>query len=425
MRKAVRFEQVSKRYRLGVGRTSIREVITNSLSKGLKFDGGASSDERFFWALQDISFELPKGHALGLIGPNGAGKTTTLKLLAKITRPTYGRIEVNGRISSLIELGAGFHPDLTGRENIYLNAAILGLPRREVDRSFDRIVTFSGLERFIDTPIKRYSSGMYVRLGFSVAAHVEPDVLLVDEVLAVGDAQFRQRCAQRIEELQRKGTTILFVSHNLHLIQSVCDTAILLADGHIQAQGDAAIVINAYESWLRQVQSRKSIEEVIEFDDTLNSSVLDITKVEILGLNNDRVVELGYADGAEVRVNFEASKPINNPNLVIRIVRSDGTTCCMIRTADYGFALDKLEGQGMISLTIEPLQLAGGAYVIDALINGILDGMPLAREHSNWFQVAGLSLSHNETYGVFLPNVGSVRLEQKGRLFPQRGSSKT
>ena len=194
--------------------------------------------------------DIEPGAALGLVGPNGSGKTTSLKLLSRITFPSAGRVHINGRISALIELGAGFHPDLTGRENVYLNGTILGMKKHEIDKRFDQIVDFSGIERFIDTPVKRYSSGMYVRLGFSVAAHVEPDVLLVDEVLAVGDAQFRQKCARRIEELQSIGTTIVFVAHNLYLVRSVCDQAVFLLKGQVQQQGTVDDVLNRYENWL-------------------------------------------------------------------------------------------------------------------------------------------------------------------------------
>lgn len=415
MKPAVRFEHVSKRYRLGMGRTSLREAVSRSLKKVLIRDPLSPSEERVIWALRDVSVELPQGHALGLIGPNGAGKTTTLKLLANITRPTSGHIEVNGRVSALIELGAGFHPDLTGRENIYLNAAILGLSRKEVDRLFDRIVAFSGLERFIDTPVKRYSSGMYVRLGFSIAAHVEPDVLLIDEVLAVGDSQFRQRCAQRIEELRRMNTTIVFVSHNLYLVKSVCDTAIFLADGRVQERGDVIDVINAYETWLHQAQIQYPLRKALDDDDPTWSPTLDITQIEIRGLNGAPADELDHTDATEVRVHFRAREPIPSPNLVLRIIRTDGTTCCMIRTADYGYSLNDLEGEGLISLAIDPLQLAGGAYVLDARLLGELDGRPLAQRFSNWFEVTGLSLSHEEMSGVFVPRVAWARVEQTGQ----------
>jgi len=408
----VRFEDVSKRYRLSSGQSSLRESLSALPRRLLGRVGGPGARAQEIWALRDVGFELRRGEALGLIGPNGAGKTTALKLLAGVTRPTSGRIEIRGKLSALIELGAGFHPDLTGRENVYLNAAILGLPRKRVDRLFDQIVAFSGLERFIDTPVKRYSSGMYVRLGFSVAAYVGPDVLLVDEVLAVGDSQFRQRCGQRINELRDMGTTIVFVSHNLHLVKSICDKAIFLGDGHIRSQGDVVDVINAYETWSFEAQSRNSSQHALEITGLPSSSIVDIEQVEIQSLNGADADKLGHADAVEVRVHFRAKEPIRKPNLVLRFTRADGATCCMIRTADYGYALEDLEGRGLISLAIDPLQLADGAYFAKALIVGELDGIPLAQGYSRWFRVSGLSLGHGQIGGVFVPRVAWARVKQ-------------
>ena len=413
MTAAVRFDDVSKQYSLGTGRTSLRELVSNLVKSQLHTSNGNHAANPVIWALRDLSFELEQGQAMGLIGPNGAGKTTVLKLLAGITRPSGGYVKINGRLSSLIELGAGFHPDLTGRENIALNASILGLSRQELRDSFDRIVAFSGLEKFLDTPVKRYSSGMYVRLGFSIAAHVEPDVLLVDEVFAVGDAQFRQRCTRRIQELQRNGATILFVSHNLFLIKSICDTALFLANGRVHSQGQVDQVIDSYEAWLRSQQAAGRDEHDPSSPDIDSSSVLDIERIEIHGLNGHNGDEFNFQDSAEVRIHYRCSEIIQNPNLVVRIVRGDGTTCCMIRTTDYGFSLDDLSGPGVITLRIDALQLAGGAYFIDALVNGDFDGMPLARENSPWFNVKGISLGHDETGGVYVPRVSWARVDRQ------------
>jgi len=210
----IQFQHVSKRYNLGMTRTSLPTAVYQwgkSLLQPSK--NGERRQKQYLWAIKDVSFDLQRGESLALIGPNGAGKTTILKLLAGITTPTSGNININGKLSALIELGAGFHPDLSGRENIFLNGAILGLTRAEIQRKFDEIVAFSELEKFIDTPVKRYSSGMAVRLGFAVAASIDPDILLVDEVLAVGDAAFRQKCMDRIRTMLNQGTSIIFVSH--------------------------------------------------------------------------------------------------------------------------------------------------------------------------------------------------------------------
>ncbi len=286
MEPSICFENVSKSYRLGETGTNLREALS-TLGEKL-FSKNIDRSNNIFWALKNVSYEIQKGEAFGIIGPNGAGKTTSLKLLSRISSPTIGRITVNGRVSALIELGAGFHPDLTGRENIYLNASILGLTLAQVNRKFDQIVAFSGLEEFIDTPVKRYSSGMYVRLGFSVAAHFEPDILLVDEVLAVGDNQFRQRCIQRIKELRQNGTTIVFVSHNFYLVESVCDSCIFLLNGEIQSQGKAIETINAYETWINDSQIKElNSKNANSNDPTINSSV-DITDVEIRRSDDSR-----------------------------------------------------------------------------------------------------------------------------------------
>ena len=251
---AVRFAGVSKRYRLGVTRTSLPDAVAQ-WAKRVVSGSRTNADRRFHWALRDVTFDLPLGQSVALVGPNGAGKSTLLKLLANVTVPTAGQIEVNGRVSALIELGAGFHPDLTGRENVYLNGAILGVPRHQIERRFDSIVSFAELEEFIDTPLKRYSSGMAVRLGFAVAACMDPQILLVDEVLAVGDAAFQRKCIDRIRELQQQGTTLIFVSHNMGLIKAVCESAILLFDGSMRASGAAADVIDKYNELLEARRS--------------------------------------------------------------------------------------------------------------------------------------------------------------------------
>ncbi|MCB0185349.1 MAG: ABC transporter ATP-binding protein, partial [Caldilineaceae bacterium] len=218
MAPSIQFENVTKRYRIGQWLPSIREALSSNNGK---------TPKQYHLAVNDVSFALEPGEALGVIGPNGAGKTTILKLLSGVTHPTSGQIAINGRFSALIELGAGFHPDLSGRENIFLNGTILGMPRAEIQRRFDQIVDFAGIGPFLDTPVKRYSSGMYARLGFSIAAHVDPDVLLVDEVLAVGDYAFQQKCYAHMEMLRRQGTSLIFVSHNMEAVRRVCDRGLV------------------------------------------------------------------------------------------------------------------------------------------------------------------------------------------------------
>jgi lipopolysaccharide transport system ATP-binding protein len=243
---AIAVEGLSKRYRIGelqAAYGTLRDTVAHAAARLV---GREHHERHEIWALRDVSFEVQEGEVLGLIGRNGAGKTTLLRVLTRITTPTAGRAEIRGRVGSLLEVGTGFHPELTGRENVFLNGTILGMRRQEIQRKFDEIVDFAGVGEFIDTPVKRYSSGMGVRLAFAVAAHLEPEILLVDEVLAVGDAEFRKRCLGRMEALGQTGRTIVFVSHNMQAITSLCDRSILLEKGHIVADGSTADVVTEY-----------------------------------------------------------------------------------------------------------------------------------------------------------------------------------
>ncbi len=256
---AIRVENLSKRYRIGLKEEmpdTLIGAMTNwfksplanfrQLQKLSHFSDNGHDPEDIIWALKDVSFEVKQGEVVGIIGRNGAGKSTLLKILSRITEPTSGRAIINGRVSSLLEVGTGFHPELTGRENVYLNGTVLGMSKQEIDRKFDEIVDFSGVEKFIDTPVKRYSSGMQVRLAFAVAAHLEPEILLVDEVLAVGDISFQRKCLGKMDDVAKSGRTVLFVSHNMSAIQRLCHTAVLLNQGILKAQGAVEDVTERY-----------------------------------------------------------------------------------------------------------------------------------------------------------------------------------
>src|SRR4030042_2188235 len=260
MNTIIKVEDLSKSYLISHQKqeryVALRDVIAdNAKSVGRRIahfmgrNGQAKNSQATqeeFWALKDISLEIKEGERVGIIGRNGAGKTTLLKILGRITEPTHGKITIDGRVASLLEVGTGFHPELTGRENIFLNGAILGMSRSEIKRKFDEIVDFAEVERFLDTPVKRYSSGMYVRLAFAVAAHLEPEILIVDEVLAVGDAQFQKKCLGKMEEVGKEGRTVLFVSHNMAAISQLCNTGLVLTSGRITYQGDVLEGINKY-----------------------------------------------------------------------------------------------------------------------------------------------------------------------------------
>ncbi len=262
MAAAIRIEGLGKRYRLARGGQraeyrTLRESLVGAVTAPFRRRAVAERSEEF-WALRDVSIEVPAGEVVGVIGRNGAGKSTLLKILSRITKPTTGRVEINGRVGSLLEVGTGFHPELTGRENVFLNGSILGMSRAEIARKFDAIVAFSEVEQFLDTPVKRYSSGMYVRLAFAVAAHLEPEILIVDEVLAVGDAGFQAKCFAKMGELRRSGRTVLVVSHNLGAILNICTTAVNMEQGRVMGQGAAGPQVTWYLNRLAE-HSRKDL----------------------------------------------------------------------------------------------------------------------------------------------------------------------
>ncbi len=298
---AIKVENLSKKYIIGSGTSgSLRETLSNTFRKSLSISKMLSDEEKAakeeFWALRDINFEIKQGEAVGIIGRNGAGKSTLLKLLSKITYPTTGKITMNGRVSSLLEVGTGFHPELTGRENIYLNGTILGMSRKEVKSKFDEIVGFSGIGKFLDTPVKRYSSGMYVRLAFAVAAHLEPEILIIDEVLAVGDAEFQKKCLGKMDEVAKGGRTVLFVSHNMGAIDSLCNKGILLKNGNLLFNGNAEDTISKYTFENKSIAAEKKWDTLKPAfqDESVKLLKIGITNSKVLKVNNEIELELDY-----------------------------------------------------------------------------------------------------------------------------------
>jgi lipopolysaccharide transport system ATP-binding protein len=268
---AISVRNVAKRYflehQIRESYSTLRDTLANrarQLTTRLAGSGSPSRTREEFWALKDVSFEVRQGERVGIIGRNGAGKSTLLKLLSRITEPTTGCIALRGRVASLLEVGTGFHPELSGRENIFLNGAILGMPRVEIRRKFDEIVAFADIERFLDTPVKRYSSGMYVRLAFAVAAHLEPEILVVDEVLSVGDAEFQKKCLGKMSEAGRGGRTVLFVSHNMQAVRHLCDRVMLVRAGKLASDGPANVVVEQYLSTVNSSHSRRALEDAIK-----------------------------------------------------------------------------------------------------------------------------------------------------------------
>ncbi len=361
----IAFEKVSKRYRLGGG--SLRETIAALL-------GGRDRADHVE-ALKEVSFAVEEGGSLGIIGPNGAGKTTILKLMAGITAPTRGTVSVNGRVSALIELGAGFHSDLTGRENVYLYGAILGLKRREIAARFDDIVDFAGTGRFLDTPLKRYSWGMQARLAFAVAAHVEPDILLVDEVLSVGDAAYQVRCAERIGQMRDGGATIVFVSHHLELVVETCQQTIFLDGGEIQYMGETQKAVNRYQEALRKSGQAQAWATPGGLGVRSGSFEMEILEVRLLDGEGRQTQTYQMGEKMVVRIAYVAHRPVSEPVFGVEITRQDDLYCYATNTRWDGLRTGCIAGRGVIEIEMPHLNLSAGAYLMGV---GILEQNAIA-----------------------------------------------
>lgn len=305
---AIRVENLGKKYKLGSQKNgSFRESITRLFQRNTSPVSGSLSPDssQEFWALKDVSFEIKQGEAVGIIGRNGAGKSTLLKILSRITEPTKGRFEIFGRVSSLLEVGTGFHPELTGRENVYLNGTILGMRRSEVKAKFDEIVAFSGVEKFIDTPVKHYSSGMQVRLAFAVAAHLEPEILIIDEVLAVGDAEFQKKCLGKMEDVTGQGRTVLFVSHNMGAVQQLCTKGTLLSNGKVIFSGSQQDTIKKY---LQANQEEINIYKA-NLKNREGSGEIIVKNIKIDALENENVSTLLIGQPFQVKIYYDIIDP--------------------------------------------------------------------------------------------------------------------
>lgn len=381
----IQFHDVSKAYNLGAANTSLREAIPN-LARRLVGRNGAN-DEQILWALKGVSFEVERGETLALVGANGAGKTTILKLLSKVTRPTSGHIKVNGRLSALIELGAGFHPDLTGRENIYLNGSILGLDKKEIDAKFDSIVAFAELERFLDMPVKRYSSGMYVRLGFAVAIHVEPEVLLVDEVLAVGDMAFQRKCLDKIAEIRSQGTTVIFVSHNMRTIESLCKRALWLEKGQIRHIGDTRSVVSAYSDAMTQVINVRGLRQYSGAG-RRGSGEVQFTTVRLLNGDHNETNTFHMGDRLVVEMGYRAQRRVLSPSFDVAVYADNGARVCTATSRLSGCAPDYLEGEGVARCVFDSIPFMPGGY---SIIVALFDQDDLTK-YDQWYNAAAFTV---------------------------------
>ncbi len=346
----LKFDRVSKKYDLRTAGNSPRRWYKRAFARR----------SEHMWALRDVSFEVKEGEALGIVGHNGAGKTTILRILSSITSPTQGEITVRGRLAALVEVSSGFHPELTGRENVYLHGAMLGMRRSEIRRKLDSIIEFSGVGQYIDVPVKRYSSGMYVRLGFAIAAHLDPDVLLLDEVLAVGDAAFQAKCLERIAELRKKGRTIVFISHDLAAVYRLCDRALLLSHGRVLMDGPARSVIDEYQ------QMTFAGEGTPVEDESGSETTARFTSVSFSSPDSPGSVRTGYSMVA--CLGYRASRTIADVVFRISIYWPSGYLCAQLSTEsrEGGFCLEA--GAGVIEFQCPVLPVVPGLYRVDLAI---------------------------------------------------------
>jgi lipopolysaccharide transport system ATP-binding protein len=374
---AVAIRGVSKRFRLHRGRkvSTVKDLFLRGGRSGL-FTG------QELWALRDVSLELIRGRMVGIIGSNGSGKSTLLKLIGGILKPTAGTIAVAGRVSALIELGAGFHPEFSGRENVYVNGALLGLTRAEIRERFDDIVAFAGLDSFIDNPVKTYSSGMYMRLGFAIAVTVDPDILLIDEILAVGDEAFQHKCVGKIQEFKAHGKTLLLVTHDLGNVERLCDEAVWLHGGRLMCHGSTREVIDRYldhvageEARALGAEHREAEADAAAGRQRWGTREIEITRVRLLDRTGAERYLYDTGEPCTVQLGFRAPRPVEDPIFGIGIFRKDGVCCYGTNTAIDGHRLGKLAGEGELKVAIERLDLVEGDYLLDVAVHA-RDGHP-------------------------------------------------
>ena len=356
----IRVENLVKRYRLGALKheTMLRDAFVNALRLRR-----ARRQENVIQALDGLSFEVERGEVVGIVGRNGAGKSTLLKVLSRITYPTSGTIRVRGRVASLIEVGTGFHDELTGRENIFLNGSILGMKKREIDSRLDAIISFAGVEKFIDTPIKRYSSGMRLRLGFAVAAHMEPDVLFVDEVLAVGDAEFQKKCLSAMDDLRSGGRTVMFVSHNMAAIENLCPRTLWIDGGKLRQDGPSSDVISEYLATFSQ--SQRTGYDLASAQNRSGNGALRFTRLEFLDREGEPTVLFRSGETVRMRMYYKAEEKVKDPRFTVRLFTDMGTMITTVGTYVSNYYIDEVApGEGCVEVEIPELRLLPNRYYV-------------------------------------------------------------
>jgi lipopolysaccharide transport system ATP-binding protein len=366
----IRFDHVSKRYRLRHGRPrSFRELFV----RGGRRVGGQAPDRDTLWALRDACFEIQPAETVGLVGANGAGKSTVLKLISRVIMPNSGRIAVTGRVAALLELGAGFHPELSGRDNIYLSGALAGMSRQEINRKFDAIVAFSEMDRFIDMPVKHYSSGMFARLAFAVSIHLDPDVLLVDEVLAVGDQSFQQKCLERIAELKRQGLTIFFVSHDLETVGKLCQRALWMHQGRVQLDGVAGLVVQQYLDYAVSEQAGRSDADDGSGSHRWGSGTIEIHSVRLTNQAGARRAVFKTGEPLSIHLDYRAHTTVSEPIFGLAIHRLDGLHVTGPNTSLSTAIPAAVSGAGTVTYAIPCLPLLEGYYQVSVAATNFND----------------------------------------------------
>lgn len=422
MSSVISVEGVSKSYRLGmIGGATLKEDVSRWWAKLRGAEDPLSKvGERHarrkmgdvFWALDDVSFKVDSGEALGIIGRNGAGKSTLLKILSQVTAPTSGEIKIKGRIASLLEVGTGFHPELSGRENIFLNGAILGMSRAEIRRKFDEIVAFSGVEEFVDTPVKRYSSGMYVRLAFAIAAHLEPEILVIDEVLAVGDAEFQRKCLGKMEDVTGEGRTVLFVSHNMAAMQSLCRSGLLLEDGQLKSIGTMESASEAY--FADRTINRAEICWPADKAPRNESIIFHRAFLQ----NKDGCIAsmVDCSDGFSISLDYEILRPVRNLRIGIVMETSGGLHLCGSNDEEISHGTTVQPGRYRAECIFPAYVLNAGSYLIQwGADSPTVMPLMLAKEH--------LAVDVEDTAGhgpnhIKLPGVIRPRLKWTSKIVP-------
>jgi lipopolysaccharide transport system ATP-binding protein len=429
---AIRCEGLSKQYRIGRqdGYKSLRDVLTAGATAPFRrfwramsrsdSNGMSDSKAEMIWALDDVSFEI-KREVVGIIGRNGAGKSTLLKILSRITKPTKGYAEIHGRIGSLLEVGTGFHPELTGRENIYLNGAILGMRKAEIDRKFDEIVSFAEIERFIDTPVKRYSSGMYVRLAFAVAAHMETEILLVDEVLAVGDAAFQKKCLGKMGEVAHQGRTVLFVSHNLAAIRHLCDRTVFLQGGRLAGFSDTPSIVTMYENSYLEGKAKNSSAGTL-FEERIDPAKdFQVFKIDMLDEKDSAKHRLATWDRVKFRFHYHAGYSISNGSAVFKVSTLEGTPLLLCSTTpDSNVVMEIACGTHYVDCEFASWPFSAGRYLINAAL-----AIPMKEWLTSMDLVALLEVEGKDVFasGMVVPNTARalVAIPHDWRLEPTNG----